>query len=77
MSSPLLSWNVGIINDVFAKKSDALGVDQSTLATVGSSYGGSASDIRDLSQKADKKIGLLAGKERREINADIAKARAS
>ena len=77
MSSPLLSWNVGIINDVFAKKSDALGVDQSTLATVGSSYGGSTNDILEMSQKADKKIGLLAGKERRQINTDIANARAS
>ena len=77
MSSPLFSWNVGIINDVFAKKSDALGVDRSTLATVGSSYGGSAADILEMSKKADKKIGLFAGKERREINADIAKARSS
>ena len=77
MSSPLLSWNVGIVNDWFAKKSDSLGVDQSTLATVGSSYGGSTNDILEMSKKANKKIGLLAGKERTQINADIANARAS
>jgi len=30
-----------------------------------------------MSKKANKKIGLLAGKERTQINADIANARAS
>ena len=77
MSSPLLSWNIGAINDLFAKNTDSFGVDQNTLSTVGSSYGGSVLQINDAASKAGKKVGLLAGKERREINADIANARAS
>ena len=77
MSSPLLSWNVGIVNDLFAKKTEAFGMDTSAVEAVGSSYGGSVSQISDAAKKADKKVGLLAGKERRQINADIANARAS
>lgn len=77
MSSPLLSWNIGAIHELFAKNTDSFGVDQNTLSTVGSSYGGSVSQINDAASKAGKKVGLLAGKERREINADIASARAS
>lgn len=77
MSSPLLSWNVGIVNDLFAKKTEAFGMDTSAVEAVGSSYGGSVSQISDAAKKADKKVGLLAGKERRQINSDIANARAS
>lgn len=77
MSSPLLSWNIGAINDLLAKNTDSFGVDQNTLSTVGSSYGGAVSQINDAASKAGKKVGLFAGKERREINTDIANARAS
>lgn len=75
MSSPLLSWNIGAINDLFAKNTDSFGVDQNTLSTVGSSYGGAVSQINDAASKAGKKVGLFAGKERRDINTTISNAR--
>lgn len=74
MASPLLSWNVGIINDIWGEKSNAFGADQSILAQVGSSYGGTTSDIQKAASEADKKFGLFSKKDRLKANAASAAA---
>lgn len=74
MASPLLSWNVGIINDIWGEKSNAFQVDQNILAQVGSSYGGTASDITKAASEADKKFGLFSKKARLKANAASAAA---
>ena len=74
MASPLLSWNVGIINDIWGEKSNAFGADQSILNQVGSSYGGTASDITKAASEADKKFGLFSEKDRLKANAASAAA---
>ena len=74
MASPLLSWNVGIVNDIWGEKSNAFGADQNILAQVGSSYGGTASDITKAASEADKKFGLFSKKARLKANAASAAA---
>lgn len=74
MASPLLSWNVGIVNDIWGEKSNAFGADQNILAQVGSSYGGTASDINKAASEADKKFGLFSKKARLKANAASATA---
>ena len=76
MDSPLLSWNVGAINGFLGKKSDSFGIDQDTVASVGSSYGGTVDNLNDASQKANKKYGLFSSKARKKANAAIADAKA-
>ena len=76
MASPLLSWNVGIVNDIWGEKSNAFGADQNILAQVGSSYGGTASDITKAASEADKKFGLFSKKDRLKANAASAAAAA-
>ena len=71
MSSPLLSWNVGIVNDLAAKKSNDFSVDHNIMAQVGSSYGGTASDLSEAQDKAGKKYGLFSSNARRKANAAI------
>lgn len=75
MDSAFFSWNIGMLNGFAGKNSDSFGVDQDTLAQVGSSYGGTASDIQDAAAKADKKYGLFSSKDRKKTNAAIAKAK--
>ena len=70
MSSKWLSWlPTSAINDIWGKKSDAFATDVEALATVGSSYGGTAHDISEAAQKADKKYGLFSEGARKKANA--------
>ena len=75
MDSSFFSWNIGMLNGFAGKNSDSFGADLDTLAAVGSSYGGTASDINDAASKAGKKYGLFSSGKRKETNAAIAKAR--
>ena len=75
MDSPLLSWNVGAINGFFGKNTDSFGIDQETLQQVGSSYGGTATNINEAAKSADKEYGLFSGKARKKANDVINKAK--
>lgn len=75
MDSAFFSWNIGMLNGFAGKNSDSFGVDRSTLESVGSSYGGTASDITDAASKAGKKYGLFSSNARKKANAAIAAAR--
>lgn len=75
MDSAFFSWNIGMLNGFAGKNSDSFGADMDTLAAVGSSYGGTASDINDAAAKAGKKYGLFSSKARKKANAAIAAAR--
>ena len=75
MDSPLLSWNVGAINGFFGKKANSFGLDYDTVEEVGSSYGGTVSDLEDAKNKSGKKYGLFSGSSRRKANRAIAEAK--
>lgn len=75
MDSPLLSWNVGMLNGFTGKNSDSFGIDQEALVTVGSSYGGTTNSISEAAESADKKYGLFSWKSRKKANENIAKAK--
>lgn len=75
MDSSFFSWNIGMLNGFAGKNSDSFGADQNILASVGSSYGGTTSDILDAAEKADKKYGLFSSKARKKTNAAIATAK--
>lgn len=75
MDSSFFSWNIGMLNGFAGKNSDSFGADMDTLAAVGSSYGGTTSDINDAASKAGKKYGLFSSKARRKANEAIATAR--
>lgn len=77
MDSSFFSWNIGMINGFGGKNTDSFGVDQNTLASVGSSYGGSVDDIQDAASKANKKYGLFSSKARKKANKAIAAASAT
>ena len=74
MDSAFFSWNIGMLNGFAGKNSDSFGIDQNTLAQVGSSYGGTVSDLNDAAAKADKKYGLFSSKARKKANEAIAAA---
>ena len=75
MDSAFFSWNIGMLNGFAGKNTDSFGADMDTLAAVGSSYGGTASDISDAADKAGKKYGLFSTKARKKANEAIAKAK--
>ena len=75
MSSPLLSWNIGIVNDLAAKKSNDFSVDANIMARVGSSYGGTAAGLAEAADSAGKKYGLFSSEARRKANAAIEMAK--
>lgn len=75
MDSPLFSWNIGMLNGFAGKNADEFGLDTDTLSKVGSSYGGTAADLQEASDKAGKKYGLFSNKKRKEANEAIAQAR--
>ena len=75
MDSAFFSWNIGMLNGFAGKNSDSFGADMDTLAAVGNSYGGTASDINDAAEKAGKKYGLFSTKARKKANEAIAKAK--
>ena len=75
MDSAFFSWNIGMLNGFAGKNTQKFGVDQDTLAQVGSSYGGTSADIADAAKKADKKYGLFSTKARKKADAAISKAR--
>ena len=75
MDSSFFSWNIGMLNGFAGKNSDSFGIDQNTLAQVGSSYGGTVSDLNDAAAKADKKYGLFSSKARKKANAAITTAK--
>lgn len=58
----------GFVNQIWSKKSDAFATDVEALETVGSSYGGTAADIAEAAQKADKKYGLFSSNARKRAN---------
>lgn len=74
MDSSFFSWNIGLLNGFAGKEADTFGVDQSTAAKVGSSYGGSLSHFNELSEKSGKKYGLFSSKARKKLNKEIATA---
>jgi hypothetical protein len=70
LSSSWLSWTpISAINDIYGKESDAFATDVEALETVGSSYGGTASDISEAATNAGKKYGLFSSKARKKANA--------
>ena len=75
MDSSFFSWNIGMLNGFAGKNTDSFGVDQDTVAQVGSSYGGTVDDFNDASAKAGKKYGLFSSKARKKANAAIAAAK--
>ena len=75
MDSPFFSWNIGLINGFAGKNTDSFSADQDILSQVGSSYGGSATNMAEASETADKKYGLFSSKARRKANNAIAKAK--
>ena len=69
LSSSWLSWTpISAINDLFGKESDAFATDVEALETVGSSYGGTASDISETAANAGKKYGLFSSNARKRAN---------
>lgn len=75
MDSSFFSWNIGMLNGFAGKNTDSFGVDQNTIAQVGSSYGGTVSDLNDAASRADKKYGLFSSKDRKKANAVISTAK--
>lgn len=75
MDSSFFSWNIGMLNGFAGKNSDSFGVDQNTVAQVGSSYGGTVDEMNDAASKAGKKYGLFSSKARKKANAAIADAK--
>lgn len=74
MDSSFFSWNIGMINGFFGKESDKFSADQDILASVGSSYGGTAVDINEAAAKSGKKYGLFSSGARRKANQEMADA---
>lgn len=58
----------GFVNQIWSEKSNAFATDVEALETVGSSYGGTAADITEAAQKADKKYGLFSSGARKRAN---------
>jgi hypothetical protein len=77
MDSSFFSWNIGMLNGFLGKKSDEFGVDQGIVSQVGSSYGGTTSDLNDAASKAGKKYGLFSSGARKRANKAIAEAKVS
>ena len=75
MDSAFFSWNIGMLNGFVGKNSDSFGVDRDTLEAVGSSYGGTSSDLLNAEEKAGKKYGLFSSKARKKANKAIADAK--
>ena len=75
MDSSFFSWNIGMLNGFAGKNSDSFGIDQDTIAKVGSSYGGTVDDLNDAAAKAGKKYGLFSSKARKKANEAIANAK--
>ena len=75
MDSSFFSWNVGMINGFGGKKSDSFAVDNDIMAEVGSSYGGTVSDLNSAASKAGKKYGLFSSSARKRANKQIAEAK--
>ena len=76
MDSSFFSWNIGMLNGFAGKNTQDFGVDQDILASVGSSYGGTTSDLNDAADKAGKKYGLFSTKARKKADKAIADAKA-
>lgn len=76
MDSSFFSWNIGMINGFFGKEADKFSADKDILASVGSSYGGTAVDINEAAAKSGKKYGLFSSGARRKANQEMADARA-
>lgn len=75
MDSAFFSWNIGMLNGFAGKNTQDFGVDQSIVAQVGSSYGGTVDSALDAAEKAGKKYGLFSTKARKKADAAINKAR--
>ena len=77
IDSPFFSWNVGLINGFAGKNTDSFSIDQDVLSQVGSSYGGSVTNMSEAAETADKKYGLFSSKDRKKANEAIAKAKSN
>ena len=75
MDSSFFSWNVGMLNGFAGKKADSFAVDQDIASEVGSSYGGTMTDLANAANKAGKKYGLFSASARRKANRQIADAK--
>ena len=75
MDSSFFSWNIGALNGAYGKNADSFGADRAAIEAVGSSYGGTVSDITDAEEKGGKKYGLFSEKDRKKANEAIAKAK--
>ena len=75
MDSSFFSWNIGMLNGFAGKNSDSFGVDRDILEKVGSSYGGTTTDLNEAANSAGKKYGLFSSKARKKANAAIATAK--
>lgn len=75
MDSSFFSWNIGALNGAYGKNADSFGADRAAIQAVGSSYGGTVSDISDAEEKGGKKYGLFSEKDRKKANEAIAKTK--
>ena len=75
MDYSFFSWNVGMLNGFAGKKADSFAVDQDIASEVGSSYGGTMTDLANAANKAGKKYGLFSASARRKANRQIADAK--
>ena len=75
MDSSFFSWNIGALNGAYGKNADSFGADRAAIEAVGSSYGGTVSDISDAEEKGGKKYGLFSEKDRKKANEAIAKTK--
>ena len=74
MDSSLFSWNIGAINGFAGKNARTFGVNQDTMAKVGSDYGGSSKFINEAAQLSGKKFGAFSSGARRSANSKMDKA---
>lgn len=65
----------GLINALGASKTSSLIKNEQAFAQVGSSYGGTSSDVDEAIEKANKRYGLYSRKEKREAESQIGEAR--
>lgn len=66
---------INAVDKIGARKTDKFSADQSVLAQVGGSYGGTSDDILNASSKANTEYGLLSNRARRKDNKLIAEAK--
>lgn len=66
---------IGLVNGIWAKKTQDFSANDDTIEKVGSSYGGSVNTINDAVSKAGKKYGLFSSGDKKKANRIIDSAR--